>query len=377
MRTLTLIFIASLLFCSTVEAQSEGDVIISEIMEDPAQVYDVDGEYVEVFNATATDVDLDGWTIKDGGGTHTFSTSVIVPAEGFAVLCRNEDEDSNGGVSCAGEFTGPQLANGSDEVVLMDDTDMEIDRVEYDDTSWPTAEGASMEFLGAPGDENNDPANWQEATEKKGDFEADESADIGSPNANASAGALPVELANFQVVAKAERAELTWRTVSETNNTGFAVQHRGPASEAWRDLGFVPGAGTTTDVQSYRYTTEALRAGTHRFRLKQVDADGSVHVSAPEALRITAEAGLLVHGRNPLGRGQTFRVSVQVEREQAIEVALYDVLGQRVRTIKTVRATPSRPVQTTISTAGLSSGTYVLRAQGTSFAATEKISIVR
>ncbi|MEL6823079.1 MAG: endonuclease, partial [Calditrichota bacterium] len=48
-------------------AASTGDVIISEIMKNPQVVSDSDGEWFELFNATASPIDINGWTIADDG----------------------------------------------------------------------------------------------------------------------------------------------------------------------------------------------------------------------------------------------------------------------------------------------------------------------
>ena len=85
---------------------------------------------------------------------------------------------------------------------------------------------------------------------------------------------LPVELASFEATADGENTvELSWQTASETNNEGFEVQ-RQLGEDDWTSLGFLEGAGTTTEAQTYLYTAEDVPAGSQQFRLKQVDLDG-------------------------------------------------------------------------------------------------------
>ena len=40
-------------------------LVINEIMKNPAVVFDNKGEWFELHNPTAGDMDIDGWTIKD------------------------------------------------------------------------------------------------------------------------------------------------------------------------------------------------------------------------------------------------------------------------------------------------------------------------
>ena len=93
---------------------------------------------------------------------------------------------------------------------------------------------------------------------------------------------LPVELASFEATQSGNRTTtLRWSTASERNNAGFRVQHQGPTAASWSKLGFVEGNGTTTTAQSYRFDAENLSVGTHRFRLQQVDLDGSTTLHDP------------------------------------------------------------------------------------------------
>ena len=59
---------------------------ISEIMRNPAVVGDSVGEWIEIHNPTAADVDLDGWAIDDGASDlHTVRGSLVVAAGGYVV----------------------------------------------------------------------------------------------------------------------------------------------------------------------------------------------------------------------------------------------------------------------------------------------------
>ncbi|NBB72984.1 MAG: hypothetical protein GVY35_04815, partial [Bacteroidetes bacterium] len=61
-------------------------------------------------------------------------------------------------------------------------------------------------------------------------------------------------------------------------------------ADAWERLGFVDGAGTTTEAQTYRFTDRDLpyAAPGAVYRLRQVDTDGTETLS--EAVEITRAA---------------------------------------------------------------------------------------
>lgn len=189
--------------------------------------------------------------------------------------------------------------------------------------------------------------------------------------------ALPVELASFRASRASEKVQLIWRTTSETGNAGFDVQHRGPKVSSWSSLGFVEGAGTTTEAQTYHFETESLSAGTHSFRLQQRDVDGTTTYSREIRVDIRPEAGVTLTGPNPISPGQFSKLTVQVNTKQTVEVELYDVLGQRVRTIHSGPLTPADPLQTRLDVSGLTSSLYFLRISGETMSEVRKISVVK
>lgn len=155
-----------------------GSIIITEIMPDPEAVGDAEGEYFEVYNTTASDIDMQGWVISGTGlESHTIASSVIVSANDYAVFARDADILLNGGFTADYQFTGFSLANGSDEIILTSGV-TEIDRVVYN-SSFAFAAGKSMELsLGAyTSAANNVITNWGIATTTYGD------GDFGTPGA--------------------------------------------------------------------------------------------------------------------------------------------------------------------------------------------------
>jgi len=195
---------------------------------------------------------------------------------------------------------------------------------------------------------------------------------------------LPVELAGFKATTDERQVALSWSTAGETNNAGFSVQHQAlapgdstAASEQWSSLGFVEGAGTTEESTSYRYETDALDYGRHAFRLRQVDADGSVSYSDELKARVTLDRSYDVTPPfpNPVRRRATLEVAVR--ESQSVRVHLYDVLGRRVETAfrGEVAGQDTRTIR--LNANRLASGTYFLRIQGERFSTTERMVVVQ
>ena len=144
-----------------------GAVIVTEVLFNPVLVSDASGEWFEVYNTTIFDIDLLSWTITDAGtDSHTIAASTVVPAGGFAVLCRNGDSASNGGVACDYEYSGFVLGNSGDEIFLGNLAGLQSDDLVHDEATFPDPDGASMLLDPASFDEaaNNLPSAWCTST---------------------------------------------------------------------------------------------------------------------------------------------------------------------------------------------------------------------
>jgi len=109
-----------------------GDLIINEVMIDPAlPVSDSSGEWVELYNPTSFPINLQGAVLSDDGvDSHTITSSVIVPSNGFVVLGIDGNFGTNGGVVVDYQYSSFFLGNSGDEVVITFQG-TEIDRVDY------------------------------------------------------------------------------------------------------------------------------------------------------------------------------------------------------------------------------------------------------
>lgn len=145
------------------------------------------------------------------------------------------------------------------------------------------------------------------------------------------ASSLPVELMQFDATMKnVNEALLTWATASETNNMGFEVEHALPTDgyPVFEKVAMVEGAGTTVQAQNYSYLTQKLSAGTHYFRLKQVDFDGSFSYSDIRALTIEQKEQPVTVYPNPVQKDVTIEFAEMIEGKMTVDVI--DYAGQVV-----------------------------------------------
>ena len=192
---------------------------------------------------------------------------------------------------------------------------------------------------------------------------------------------LPVELASMEVTRAGESTvELTWTTASENENAGFRVQHRTRLDSSWTSVGFVESkasGGTTTEAKTYRFGAEDLAVGTHEFRLKQMDLDGTAHLHDAVAVELKMQQALRLGGPSPNPVQQQSRLTFAVREQTEATITVYNTLGQKVRTL--YQGTPTSGEQQTarVDAGGLSSGVYFLRLRAGGHTKTQRVTVVR
>jgi hypothetical protein len=197
-------------------------------------------------------------------------------------------------------------------------------------------------------------------------------------------GSLPVEMASFNGVQVEDgHVQLSWQTASETNSAGFAVQRRattaGPDSTSWNEIRFVdskaPG-GTTNESRRYQFVDEdpPYTADTLRYRLQQVDLDGTTTFTAPVTV-VRRPDQLTLDGPfpNPARARTTIRYEIPQPRRVRLEV--FDVTGRRVRTVLDEQKRVGRH-ERSVDVSSLASGAYFYRLSAGETTKTRKFIVV-
>jgi hypothetical protein len=173
---------------------------------------------------------------------------------------------------------------------------------------------------------------------------------------------LPVELVSLQGHAMGDRVIMRWTTLTETGNAGFEMLHRSPGGSLWTVMGFVEGRGTTIEPTDYRFETPALDAGTHTFRLRQIDVDGTTTLGPELQIAITTEQSLTLSAPQPHPVRDRSLVTLTTARSERVTVRLYDVLGRQVGLLFDDVVSAGRPATLDLSAQRLDAGVYFLRA---------------
>jgi hypothetical protein len=184
---------------------------------------------------------------------------------------------------------------------------------------------------------------------------------------------------------------LAWTTRIERNSEGFVVERRpGPLSpearrtdEGWSQVAFVPSKADNATAQGslqYRYEGTVPTPGLYAFRLRHRTADSPEkgrRIGAATQVRVPVGGAFDLDGPFPNPTREQARFELVVGEEQSVRIALYDVLGRRVRVLYDDRLDARTPLLFEANTGSLTSGTYVLRVRGDAFSETRRMVVVR
>ena len=168
--------------CDTIDAPylvsdlAVGELVVTEIMYNPAAVNDSAGEWFEVYNNSGGTVNLDGLVVKDNASSFTVSSTTLEFDDGeYVVFGINGTTTTNGGVPVDYDYSGPALSNSGDVVTLEYNTTV-FDSVTYT-SSWAGGSGISMSLCPDATDsiDNDTKANWSDAESSYG------AGDLGTP----------------------------------------------------------------------------------------------------------------------------------------------------------------------------------------------------
>jgi len=176
---------------------------------------------------------------------------------------------------------------------------------------------------------------------------------------------IPVELTSFtaSVLHNEKAVELNWTTATETNNSGFEILRKAQNDNNWESIGFVPGFGITTEPKSYSFIDENVSSGNYKYRLKQIDFDGTFTYSNEIEVEVDftpKEFVLYQNYPNPFNPSTVIKYEIPGQtRNDNILVVLkvYDVLGNEVATLVNEEK-PAGNYDVEFDATGLPSGIY-------------------
>lgn len=158
---------------------------------------------------------------------------------------------------------------------------------------------------------------------------------------------IPVELEYFSAEVSESKVNLKWKTATETNNSGFAIERLKDSKidqlKNWEEIAFIKGNGTTTEPNEYFFSDKInqveLTTQKFKYRLKQIDHDGSFEYSKEIEVKLISEYKFSLEQNypNPFNPATKIKYSIpasqtflQMERGrgEAVTLKIYDILGK-------------------------------------------------
>jgi len=153
---------------------------------------------------------------------------------------------------------------------------------------------------------------------------------------------IPVELVDFKARATGQGIDLYWETASEIDNYGFYVERRDVTpgvEDAWTQIDFVKGNGTTTTMSTYNFTDKAVVNGhTYSYKLRQVDRDGSqsCYETLVQTVMFDGDSQMVLEAAspNPFGASSsTTSIDYTVPADGKVILEIVDIFGNTVKTL--------------------------------------------
>ncbi|GBD86947.1 hypothetical protein BMS3Abin03_00872 [bacterium BMS3Abin03] len=193
---------------------------------------------------------------------------------------------------------------------------------------------------------------------------------------------LPVELISFSARVSGSSVLLDWSTSSETNNKGFEIERNFPLNLpegetfGWEEIGFVQGNGTTARQHSYSFIDENLLAGKYKYRLKQIDFDGTFEYSNILDVEVDLPNEFSLQQNYPNPFNPTTSIQYSVGSRQFVKLKVYDVLGNEVATLINEEK-PTGEYEVKFDGKNFSSGIYYYRLQAGNYIETKEMILLK
>jgi hypothetical protein len=148
------------------------DIIFTEVMADPTPVVQLpEAEYLELYNRSAHPIDLQGWTLTDGGTPAIFPHHIVMPGEYRLITATSQAPHfaPYGPVLAVANF--PSLNNSGESLRLKDASGATIDSINYA-LSWYRSSdkqegGWALELID-PNNPCGEEDNWTASEDERG-----------------------------------------------------------------------------------------------------------------------------------------------------------------------------------------------------------------
>jgi hypothetical protein len=186
---------------------------------------------------------------------------------------------------------------------------------------------------------------------------------------------IPVELTSFNAAVSGKTVNLTWKTATELNNSGFDVERK-YSGKNWQKVVFVKGRGTTSEISEYSFVDKPEKTGVVQYRLKQMDLDGTYEYSKVVEVDLTLPDKYELSQNYPNPFNPTTSIKYSLAANSRVELKIYNILGKEVaQLVNEVQEAGSYEIN--FNAANLTSGVYIYELNTGSFKFQRKMILIK
>jgi len=172
---------------------------------------------------------------------------------------------------------------------------------------------------------------------------------------------LPVELTSFTAELNKNAVALKWNTATEVNNYGFEIE-RSSINNNFVKIGFVQGQGNSNSPKEYFFNDTPIGGTAFKYRLKQIDFDGSYEFSNEIEVKLITPSQLTLVQNYPNPFNPSTYIEYSVPSFGTVILKTYDSLGREIIVLVNEEKQPGN-YQVKFDGSNLSSGVYYYKLQ--------------
>lgn len=186
---------------------------------------------------------------------------------------------------------------------------------------------------------------------------------------------IPVELLSFTAEVVEKTVKLNWSTSTEINNKGFIIKRK-VLSEDWREIVFIPGAGTTSEKTTYSFTDNLSVSGKYYYKLIQVDLEGTIKNEKEVEVNLDVPQAFILYQNYPNPFNPITKIKYALPYESSTQITIYNIIGEVIRTIA-INNDKAGIHEFSFDASGLASGIYSYRITSGNYSATKKMLLLK
>ncbi|MBI5663297.1 MAG: T9SS type A sorting domain-containing protein, partial [Ignavibacterium album] len=193
---------------------------------------------------------------------------------------------------------------------------------------------------------------------------------------------LPVELISLTASLSDGKVTLNWQTATEVNNYGFEVERKvssfGSArDDRWEKIGFVDGNGNSNSPKQYTFIDKNPVGGKLKYRLKQIDNDGSYKYSGEVEISLDVPKVFSLQQNYPNPFNPTTTITFSLQEDGLTTLKIYDILGREIQTLVDEELEAGKIHRVNFDGSKLASGIYFYRLESKNHIAERKFILMR